>query len=207
MTKPGITGSTFAAGANRPIIRGLDNYRVRVQEDGIGTHDVSALSEDHAIPIDPNAADRVEVVRGPATLRYGSQAIGGVVSAENDRIPDTIPRGGIAGEVFGGYSSVDEGKDGGYKVTAGGAGFAVHADGYRRDAEDYDTPQGTQENTFVKSNGGSVGLSRIWSDGFVGVAYSRFESLYGIPGDEAVEENSRIDMVQDKVMAKGEWRP
>ena len=86
-TKPGITGSNFAAGANRPIIRGLDNYRVRVQEDGIGTHDVSALSEDHAVPIDPNAADRVEVVRGPATLRYGSQAIGGVVSAENDRSP------------------------------------------------------------------------------------------------------------------------
>ncbi|MFA6140829.1 MAG: TonB-dependent receptor [Hyphomicrobium sp.] len=206
-TKPGITGSNFAAGANRPIIRGLDNYRVRVQEDGIGTHDVSALSEDHAVPIDPNAADRVEVVRGPATLRYGSQAIGGVVSAENDRIPDAIPRGGIAGEVFGGYSSVDEGKDGGFKVTAGGAGFAVHADGYRRDADDYDTPQGRQENTFVKSNGGSVGLSRIWDDGFVGVAYSRFESLYGIPGTEAVEENSRISMVQDKVLAKGEWRP
>jgi iron complex outermembrane receptor protein len=206
-TKPGITGSNFAAGANRPIIRGLDNYRVRVQENGIGTHDVSALSEDHAVPIDPNSADRVEVVRGPATLRYGSQAIGGVVSAENDRIPDAIPRGGIAGEVFGGYSSVDEGADGGFKVTAGGAGFAVHADGYRRDADDYDTPQGRQENTFVKSNGGSVGLSRVWDDGFVGVAYSRFESLYGIPGEEAVEENSRIDMVQDKVLAKGEWRP
>lgn len=206
-TRPGITGSNFAAGANRPIIRGLDNYRVRVQEDGIGTHDVSALSEDHAVPIDPNAADRVEVVRGPATLRYGSQAIGGVVSAENDRIPDFIPRGGIAGEVFGGYSSVDEGTDGGFKVTAGGAGFAVHADGYRRDAGDYDTPQGTQENTFVKSNGGSVGLSRVWDDGFIGVAYARFESLYGIPGEEAVEEGVNIDMVQDKVLAKGEWRP
>ena len=86
-------------------------------------------------------------------------------------------------------------------------GFAVHADGYRRDADDYDTPQGRQENTFVKSNGGSVGLSRVWDDGFIGVAYSRFESLYGIPGEEAVEENSRIDMVQDKVLAKGEWRP
>ncbi len=206
-TKPGITGSNFAAGANRPIIRGLDNYRVRVQEDGIGTHDVSALSEDHAVPIDPNAADRVEVVRGPATLRYGSQAIGGVVSAENDRVPDAIPRGGIAGEVFGGLSSGDEGKDGGFKVTAGGAGFAVHADGYRRDASDYDTPQGRQENTFVQSNGGSVGASRVWDDGFIGVAYARFESLYGIPGEEAVEENSRIDMVQDKVLAKGEWRP
>jgi iron complex outermembrane receptor protein len=78
--KPGISGTTFAPGADRPIIRGLDSYRVRIQENGIGTHDVSAISEDHAIPIDPLAADHVEVVRGPATLRYGSQAIGGVVS-------------------------------------------------------------------------------------------------------------------------------
>lgn len=206
-TKPGITGSNFAAGANRPIIRGLDTYRVRVQENGIGAHDVSALSEDHAVPIDPNAADRVEVVRGPATLRYGSQAIGGVVSAENGRIPTAIPRGGIAGEVFGGLSSVDEGADGGFKVTAGGSGFAVHADGYERDSDDYDTPLGRQANTFVESTGGSMGASRIWESGFVGVAYSRFESLYGIPGEEAVEENARIDMVQDKVLAKGEWRP
>jgi len=86
-TKPGIIGSTFASGANRPIIRGLDSYRVRMQENGIGTHDVAALSEDHAVPIDPNAADRIEVVRDPATLRYGSQAIGGVASVENERIP------------------------------------------------------------------------------------------------------------------------
>lgn len=77
--KPGIAGSTFAAGANRPIIRGLDNARVRVQENGIGAHDESTLSEDHAVPIDPNAVERIEVIRGPATLRYGSQAIGGVV--------------------------------------------------------------------------------------------------------------------------------
>ena len=85
--KPGITGSTFAPGANRPIIRGLDSYRIRIQENGIGTHDVSAISEDHAIPIDPSDADRIEVVRGPSTLRYGSQAIGGVVSIDNQRIP------------------------------------------------------------------------------------------------------------------------
>ncbi|MDH4981015.1 Plug domain-containing protein [Hyphomicrobium sp. D-2] len=84
--KPGVAGSTFAPGANRPIIRGLDSYRVRTQENGIGTHDVAAISEDHAIPIDPLGVDRVEVVRGPATLRYGSQAIGGVVAAENERI-------------------------------------------------------------------------------------------------------------------------
>lgn len=200
-TKPGINASTFAPGASRPIVRGLDNYRVRVQENGIGTHDVSALSEDHAVPVDPYSADRVEVVRGPATLRYGSQAIGGVVAIENERIPSFIPPGGFSGAIRGGVSSVDEGRDGGFKATAGSNGIAVHADGFKRQSEDYDTPQGTVANSFVDSEGGALGASLIGRDGFVGVAVARVESLYGIPGEQA-----RIDLEQDKILSKGEWR-
>ena len=180
---------------------------MRTQENGIGTHDVAAISEDHAIPIDPLAADRVEVVRGPATLRYGSQAIGGVVSVENERIPTFIPRGGFTGRILGGYSSVDDGADGAISATAGSGGFAVHADGFKREADDYDSPRGTVLNSFVESEGASLGASLIGTDGFVGVSYTRFASLYGIPGEEAEEGvDPRIDMVQDKVQAKGEWR-
>jgi iron complex outermembrane receptor protein len=205
--KPGIAGTSFAAGSNRPIIRGLDTYRVRVQENGIGTHDVAALSEDHAVPVDPFSADRVEVVRGPATLRYGSQAIGGVVAIENERIPTFMPQGGFSGEIRGGTSSVDDGVDGSFKATAGIDGVVVHADGFKRDSDDYDTPNGRQLNTFVESEGGSGGLSYVWNKGFFGVAFSRIKSLYGIPGDEAAEARPRIDLEQDKVLVKGEWRP
>ncbi|HEX5998161.1 MAG TPA: TonB-dependent receptor [Hyphomicrobiaceae bacterium] len=204
--KPGIAGSTFAPGANRPIIRGLEGYRVRVQEDGIGSHDVSALSEDHAVPIDPLIADRIEVVRGPATLRYGSQAIGGVVNAINGRIPEIVPPKGISFAARGGLGSADRSADGMFKATAGAGNFALHADAFQRHAGDYDTPQGRQFNTFVDSEGFSVGGSVIGSDGFVGVAFSRFNSLYGIPGEEALEERTRIDMQQDKVLSRGEWR-
>ena len=204
--RPGITGSNFAAGANRPVIRGLDNYRVRVQENGIGSHDVSALSEDHAVPIDPFAADRIEVVRGPATLRYGSQAIGGVVNASNDRIPEIIPPRGFSTETRGGVNSVDRSADGAFKVTAGAGNFAVHADAFERHAGDYDTPAGRQFNTFVDSNGFAVGASAIGLDGFVGVAYARYNSLYGIPGKDALDARTRIDMQQDKVQSRGEWR-
>ena len=200
-TKPGINASSFAPGASRPIVRGLDNYRVRVQEDGIGTHDVSALSEDHAVPVDPNAADRIEVVRGPATLRYGSQAIGGVVAIENDRIPSFIPSGGFNGTIQGGVNSVDEGRDGAFKATAGSNGVAAHADGFKRQSEDYDTPQGTVANSFVDSEGGALGASFIGRDGYFGVALARVESLYGIPGEAA-----HIDLEQDKILSKGEWR-
>ena len=205
--KPGISGTTFAPGADRPIIRGLDSYRVRTQENGIGTHDVAAISEDHAIPIDPLAADRVEVVRGPATLRYGSQAIGGVVSVENERIPTFIPRGGFTGRILGGYSSVVDGADGAISATAGSSGFAIHADAFKREADDYASPRGTVLNSFVESEGASFGASLIGTDGFLGVSYTRFATLYGIPGEEADEGVlPRIDMVQDKVQAKGEWR-
>lgn len=203
--QPGIAGSTFAPGANRPILRGLDNNRVRIQENGIATGDVSDISEDHAFPVDPYSADSVTVVSGPSTIRYGSQAIGGV-SAENQRIPTYIPYGGFTGQVTGGLSSVDNGRDGAFKATAGSQGFAIHADGFARHADDYDTPEGRQENSFLDSRGASIGGSFIGRDGFLGVSYTRFDSLYAVPGIEAAEEKSRIDMGQDKINAKGEWR-
>lgn len=204
--KPGITGSTFSPGSNRPVIRGLDTYRIRVQENGIGSADVAALSEDHGVPIDPFAADRVEVVRGPATLRYGSQAIGGVVSVENNRIPMFIPPRGYSAEVRGGLSSGDLGRDGAFKVTSGAGNVAVHVDAFRRRTFDYDTPHGVQANTFVDAKGVALGSSWIWADGYFGVSWSRYQSLYGIPGEEAEDAKPRIDMLQDKLIAKGEWR-
>lgn len=203
--KPGISGTTYAPGANRPVIRGLDTYRVRVQENGIGSHDVSALSEDHVVPIDPFTAKRIEVIRGPATLRYGGQAFGGVVAVENDRIPSVIPPGGISGEIKGDLSSVDEGKNGAARITAGGGGFAVHADGFIRRSEDYDTPRGTQFNTFAESEGGAVGASLIGPNGFIGVSLQRYQFLYGLPGEEARELRPRLDGDQDRIQAKGEW--
>lgn len=207
-SKPGITGSSFAPGANRPIIRGLDSYRVRVQENGIGSHDVSTISEDHAVPIDPFSADRIEVVRGPATLRYGSGAIGGVVAVENGRIPTFVPPNGISGEIKGGVSSVDDGRDGAFRATAGSQGFVVHADAFKRASEDYQTPRGRQRNSFVDSEGFGVGLSRVWSDGFLGISVSRIDSVYGVPGEEADEGvDPRIDLGQQKLQARGEWRP
>ena len=107
----------------------------------------------------------------------------------------------------GGITSVDDGRDGAFQVTAGAGGVAVHADAFKRSADDYDTPHGTQFNSFVESDGGAVGGSIIGSDGYIGVSYSRFASLYGIPGAEAETERGRIDLAQDKILSKGEWRP
>ncbi|GJD83953.1 TonB-dependent receptor [Methylobacterium haplocladii] len=206
--RPGLSSSSYAPGAaSRPIIRGLDNARVRIQENGVVSGDVSELGEDHAVPINPLVSDRIEVIRGPATLRYGSGAIGGVVSAENNRVPTFIPPNGVQGQVTTGFSSVDNGRLGAATVDAGGDGVAIHADGFRSAADSYDTPAGNQRNSANESQGGSVGISAIGDRGFVGVSFSHYDALYQIPGGEAAESRTRLDPRQDRVISRGEYRP
>lgn len=157
--RPGISGTSYAPGAaSRPIIRGLDNARVRIQENGIVNGGVSDLGEDHAVPVNPLVADRIEVIRGPATLRYGSGAIGGVVSADNNRVPTFIPANGVQGQVTTGFSSVDNGRLGAATVDAGGDGIAVHADGFKTANDSYAIPGGIQRNSYNESQGGAVGI-------------------------------------------------
>jgi len=207
-TRPGISATTFAPGsASRPVIRGLDNYRVRIQENGIGTHDLSTLGEDHAVPLDPLAVDQVEVVRGPATLRWGSQAIGGVVNAINNRIPTFLPPPGVKGELRGGLSSVDHGRDGAAILDAAHGNFAIHVDGFARKSDDYDTPDGIQKNSAARSYGGSAGASVFFDGGFVGMSISHIDSLYHVPGEEGEEAGTAIDLRQTKYNARGEFTP
>ena len=220
-TKPGITSTTFAPGASRPVIRGQDNFRVRIQENGIATGDVSDIGEDHGVTVDPLIAGQIEVIRGPATLRWGSQAIGGVVDVENNRIPTWIPPGGFRAETKGGALTVDNGLEGAVLLDAGSRNFAFHADAFGRRADDYRIPgypylfppdpapfvNGTQPNSAFRTSGESVGGSYLFDGGFVGVAVSHFASLYRIPGIEAAETGTRIDLQQTKVTSKGEFRP
>jgi iron complex outermembrane recepter protein len=98
-TTPGATSTGLAPGVGRPVLRGLADAKVRVQENGVGTVDVSDIAQDHAVPIDPLALQRTEIFRGPEALRYGSQAVGGIVDASNNRIPTAAPPGGVAAEM------------------------------------------------------------------------------------------------------------
>jgi iron complex outermembrane recepter protein len=204
--KPGLATTSFAPGASRPVIRGLTGFRVSTQENGLSTGDVASLSDDHGVPIDPLAAGQVEVVRGPATLRYGSQAIGGVVNATNNRIPDSVPLNGVRVETRGGVSSADGGRNGAFSTDAGSGNFVLHADAFDRSAEDYQTPHGKQDNTSLHTYGNSIGGSYVGSKGFFGVAYSTFDSTYYIPGIEAADRKNHIVLNQERLSSKGEWR-
>jgi iron complex outermembrane receptor protein len=190
----GITSSGFSPGAARPIIRGFDASRVRVTENGIGSHDVSDISADHGVPIDPLSAVEVEVLRGPGTLRYGSQAIGGVVNAINNRIPFDISDG-QAGEIFvGGARNALERMAGGTFDHREG-GFALHADAFLRGADSYDTPNGKQENSFAFGRGFALGGAYVEEAGAIGASYNNYYSHYGIP-TEPGGETAHIDLNQ-----------
>ncbi len=206
--RPGISASTYAPGAaSRPIIRGLDNARVRIQENGIVNGGVSDLGEDHAVPVNPLNASRIEVIRGPATLRYGSGAIGGVVSTENNQVPTFIPARGVTGQVTTGYTTVDNGRTGAASVDAGADGIAIHADGFKTATDSYAIPGGIQRNSATESQGGSVGISAIGDRGFLGLSYSHYDAIYQIPGGEAEEARTRLTPNQDRLLARGEYRP
>ena len=202
--QPGVTQSSFAAGASRPIIRGMDNNRVRVQENGIAAGGVSALSEDHGVPIDPLSADSVEVVRGPATLRYGSEAIGGVVNVLNSRIPSARPDGGYAVKGGASYGSVDQGKEAHGALDVSTGNLVWHADGFRRKTSDYDTPHGEQFNTWTDTSGVAGGASVLLGNGYAGASVTHYDSEYGIPAPEDPSDPVHIDMRQTKLQIRSE---
>jgi iron complex outermembrane receptor protein len=220
-TTPGATSAGLAPGAARPILRGLADFRVRIQENGIGSADVSNLGQDHGVPIDPLTIQRTEIFRGPAALRFGSQAVGGIVEAINNRIPTFAPPGGGAAEFRAAGTTVNNGWETGLLLDAGSRNAAIHADVFGRRSDDYRIPSypylfppdpapavnGRQPNSSLHSEGGAVGGSYLFDGGFAGVAISRFASDYHVPGLEAAASQTHIRLEQTKITSKGEYRP
>jgi iron complex outermembrane recepter protein len=205
---PGVQTSNFGAGVGRPIIRGLDGPRIGVLSGGLSSQDVSTISQDHATAIEPFLADQIEVLKGPATLLYGSGAIGGVVNVVDGRIAERR-----LDETFGGraelrYDSVNNGRTGMARVDASGADGALvlHADGVYRNQDDYDIPDGTQLNSFVETRTGALGASYIGADGFIGVSAARYDNRYGNPGEpgdlSAGGAGVSLDMLQNRFELK-----
>jgi iron complex outermembrane receptor protein len=164
--------------------------------------DASNVSEDHAVSSEPMGADRIEVVRGPATLMYGGNAIGGVVNVLHGRIPDHVPDRALTGSVEGRYGSGSEERTGSAEVGGGIESFAWHLAGVRRETDDTSTPIGDLVNSDMESTSGSAGASWVGDQGFVGLSFGRFETNYGIPNPD---EPIRIDLEQNRWDAQAEW--
>lgn len=204
---PGVQSSNFGAGVGRPIIRGLDGARISILSGGLLTQDVSTVSQDHAPAVESFLADQIEVLKGPATLLYGSGAIGGVVNVVDGRIPESAPDDGASGRAEARYDSVSNGATEMGRLDIGNDEYALHFDGVFRDNGDYDIPGGTQANSYLKTKTGSIGGSLLGDWGFVGIAHSRFHDIYGNPGEPGNPAEGEIgvhlDIKQDRNEMKG----
>jgi iron complex outermembrane recepter protein len=179
---PGISRQYNGPAASQPVIRGMAGDRVLVLEDGQRTGDLAATGADHAVTIEPLTAKRVEIVRGPAGLLYGSNALGGVINVVREEVPRTLP------EAFSGALNV-QGEPVNRGFTAGTAvqlpvgRVALRGELSGRTAGDTRTPLGVLPSTELRGINGSVGASWIASWGFVGASYRDYALEYGVPGE------------------------
>ena len=193
-TQPGIAKRGFGPGSSRPIIRGFDGDRVLVMEDGIRTGDLSSQSGDHGVATDPNGLDRIEVVRGPATLLYGSNSIGGVINSitPHESFKESLSAG-TRGQI-----SIDAGSTSGQAGTFASAqhargGLMVWVGGGSRRTGDYNTPAGTIENSKTRQSSGRAGLGYSGERVFASSGFTLEDGRYGVPFAGALHEDPAED--------------
>lgn len=222
-SQPGVSATSFGPNASRPVLRGFQGERVRVLTDGIGSFDVSNTSVDHAVVINPLTADRIEVLRGPSALLFGSAAIGGVVNVIDSRIPRRIPdepihvdgivtygsaaeerASGAAADVplsstlvfhiDGNYSKTDDLETGGHILTpALRAEAAASADSEIQRLADL---KGKLPNSAGRTWDVAGGLALVTDEGNLGFSVSHFDSLYGVPVRYALQPGEEAEEVR-----------
>ena len=211
---PGVSSTYFGPNASRPIIRGLDGDRIRVLNNSAASADVSALSYDHAVPLDVLSTERIEVLRGPAALQYGGSAVGGVVNVIDNRIPREA-LSGVSGKAQVQAATGNDERSVAGLVEAGNDRWALHVDGFDRRTGDVrvpvslacdktDTPHAARRicNSASQSQGGAVGVSTFWADGYLGASVNTYQSDYGTVAEDRVT----IGMTTTRYALEGQVR-
>ena len=196
--QPGLANASFGQNVGRPVIRGMQGQRVGVLSNNMASGDASAVSQDHAVSVEPFLADQVEVLRGPSTLLYGSGSIGGVVNTVTYSIPVEITETPLSGRAMMQLDSAADERFAAGRLDFGSGSFAFHANAFYRRTDDYEIPGeaelypeeeeheedhgGTLENSFLDNNGGALGGAWIGERWRTGLAWTTYDSNYGIPG-------------------------
>ncbi|WP_296051102.1 TonB-dependent receptor [uncultured Alteromonas sp.] len=231
---PGVHSTYFGPVASSPVIRGNDGPRVKIVQNGLDVSDVSRIGPDHNVAANSTSATQVEVLRGPATLQYGSGAIGGVVNVVDKRIPREVPAS-IEGDVEANYATVNDGKFGRFNLTGGQNNIAFHVDGFKRKTDNADIPgyasvtpdedeqPGTLESSAMDTTNITAGLSLVDEEGYFGFSVEKLDNFYGVPGhshhheeehegeteeehaEHAGEEGTNLDVDMTRYQAAGEW--
>jgi iron complex outermembrane receptor protein len=216
--EPGLSSTYFGPISSRPVIRGQFGERVRVLTNGLDSLDASALSEDHQTTVEGLLADRIEIIRGPATLLYGSGAAGGLVNIVDSRFIEQSLIDPFSGALALGADTAVGNRDAAFRAHFGTESIAFNADYFIRSTDDIEIPGyaeskilraieeaedgeeeegeeeafGVVENTDSETQGGALGVSYIGDNGFVGISLSTFDSEYGIPGHHHHEEEEPL---------------
>lgn len=211
---PGVASSWFGPNSNRPVIRGLDGDRVRLLDNGGSSIDASSLSYDHAVALDPLVVERVEVLRGPASLLYGGSATGGVVNTIDNRVPKTTIEG-LGGRAEARVGGAAQERSGSVVLEGGTQGFNWHVDGFKRRTDDLSVPrfrpveEGEEgeatrhvRNSASDSWGGALGASWTDAQGYVGASLDTYRNEYGV----TVEPDVNIHMRRDRLTFAGARR-
>lgn len=193
----GIHSASFGNGVGNPVIRGQGGNRVRILQDGIGTLDAADVSPDHSFTAEPLLADRIEIIRGPATLLYGNGAIGGVINVIDSRIPSAVPEK-LTGAIETRHATVNDQNSSVFRLDGGADQLAWHLDGLYRESNNLDIPgsaidttdldEPPEENTrgFIgnsntRADAWTAGLSWVSDNGYTGLAISELNNNYGLP--------------------------
>nr|WP_242653388.1 TonB-dependent receptor [Sphingomonas jatrophae] len=206
--QPGVSSTSFGPNASRPVLRGFQGDRIRILTDGIGSFDASTASVDHAVAINPLTAERVEVLRGPTALLFGSSAIGGVVNVIDSRIPRRLPDEAIHVDALGTLASAaDERSIGAAADAPLGGGLVLHVDGSYLKTDDLDTGgyilsrplraqaaasaepeiaeladlKGKLPNSAARTWDVAGALAYVAPGVNIGASVTRYDSLYGVP--------------------------
>ncbi|PIT78056.1 TonB-dependent receptor [Limnohabitans sp. G3-2] len=195
---PGVSSTYFGPNASRPTIRGLDGDRIRVLNNSASSLDASALSYDHAVPLDVLSTDRVEVLRGPAALLYGGSAVGGVVNVIDNRLP-RAPVSGVQGKAQLQVGTGNDERSVAGLVEAGNERYALHLDGFDRRTGDVRVPVALECtkpgapanarricNSASTARGGAIGASTFWDHGYLGASVNTYQSDYGTVAEDEV---------------------
>ena len=195
---PGITTDRFSPFASRPVIRGLGGNRVSILENGVGAMDVTPISADHAVTIEPIQAEKIEIIRGPATLLYGSEATGGLINVLTNRIPESVPEFG--GRIRSSYGLNPLEKLASGQFEGGFENWAFHFDGTKRNAKNYASTKKQIDNSFYEVENANLGISFIDTWGFIGISFGSFDSTHGIPINPAdPSELPFLESGQDRI--------
>ena len=217
---PGVSSTYFGPTASRPTVRGQDGDRIRILQNGGASADASGLSFDHAVPIDPLAIERIEVLRGPGALQYGGSAVGGVVNVINQRIQDAPlfdDHGGVTGRAELRAGGAESERAGSALLETGTDRFTLHVDAFDRKTSEVRVPtslacdrtgSGTPSlarrlcNSASSANGGALGATAFFDRGYLGASVETYKTQYG----SVAEDTVHIGMQQNRYAMQGEVR-